>query len=102
MDVGGVLEEVMLDVHAQLWSRASEHEGAEGLAGGADLYWARREFLKFSHIGGYDQAGQTLCVAAGALCPRVRQLPTGTGEQQRCPRCLKAAETLRRRVWECD
>eukprot|EP00959_Pyramimonas_sp_CCMP1952_P221155 4623294-Pyramimonas_sp.AAC.1 len=100
MDVGGVLEEVMLDFQAQLWSRASEHEGAEDLAGGADLYWARREFVKISQIGDYDQAGQTRCVAAGAQWPRVRQLPTGTEEQRRCPRCLKAAETLRHRVWE--
>ncbi len=32
----------------------------------------------------------------------MRQFPTGTEEQQRCPRCLKAAETLRHRVWECE
>eukprot|EP00959_Pyramimonas_sp_CCMP1952_P030865 647074-Pyramimonas_sp.AAC.1 len=76
------LKMLCLIVHAQLWSRASEHEGAEDLAGGADLYWARREFVKFSQNGGYDQAGQTLCVAAGAQRPRARQFPTGTEEQQ--------------------
>eukprot|EP00959_Pyramimonas_sp_CCMP1952_P427805 8959384-Pyramimonas_sp.AAC.1 len=68
---------------------------------GVDLYWARREFVEFSQIGGYDRAGQTPCVAAGAQWPRVRQFPTGTGGQQRRPRCLKAAEILRHRVWEC-